>query len=518
MKLIPNLAPIDAQAIQELEIPSLLLMEEAGRQVAVRVSRMIRQCKQKSPSVVIACGRGNNGGDGFVCARRLAMSGNCQITVIQTASASELSGDALINFNLLKHYPVRLVAGIQREPIQEAFAHSDLIVDALFGSGLSRPVEGDYRDIITWINRSTAPVVAVDLPSGVQSASGEVMGIAVKADYTVTFAAPKPGLFLYPGKGYAGKVETVDIGIPSVLIENDPSRLFLMTPELIRNLMPRREGMSHKYTYGSVLVVAGSREMPGAAAMLAEAALRAGAGLVVLASPASSLNQMQLPPEIIRLPLPETAEGNIASDAMGTLRKSWRQYTTVALGPGITTHPETVGFVEAFLAFLQHEFAGGVVLDADALNCLSMMAPAPMLSPRFILTPHLGECSRLIGLDREAIQQNLPGGAEQTADRYSAIVILKSASTLIFDSQSRQHWINPTGNPGMATAGSGDVLTGMIAGFLAQGLSSQDAARLSVYLHGLAGDLAAKQLTVYSLTATDLIRFLPMAMQQMSRG
>lgn len=512
MKLIPNLATIDKKAIEVLKIPSLLLMEEAGRHVATRVSCLIEDMGLKAPHVTVVCGRGNNGGDGFVCARRLAMLEECQVTVVATASLTEMSGDALTNFNLLKHYRIDVIQGFAWDRVVDVLNSSHVIVDALFGSGLSRPIEGSARELITAINESNALTVAVDLPSGVHSATGGVLGAAVHANHTVTFAAPKPGLFLFPGKGYAGQVEVVDIGIPQPLIDEDPSRVFLMTDSMIQSRLPKRRGLSHKYSYGTVLVVAGSRDMPGAAAMTAESALKAGAGVVILACPQSAFNRMQLSSEIICLSLPETEDGAIAPEAFDALRAVLSRVDTIALGPGMTSRSSVVRFVETFLDFLCSDFQGHVVIDADGLNCLSLLTAPPLLSPRFILTPHLGECSRLLGVDTETIQNDLLSACQKTADTFKATIVLKSASTVISGSNNRL-WINPTGNPGMATAGSGDILTGFVAGFMAQGLSPDRAARVAVYLHGLSGDKAAENLTQYCLTATDLVRYLPTAIK-----
>lgn len=515
MKLIPNLAPIDEKAIKERGIPSLDLMERAGGHVADLAADIIQQLLDKHPTthplVSIVCGPGNNGGDGYVCARHLAERKNLQVVVISTAKPDQLSGDSRVNFNRLQHQNVMLVSAESPE-VWDLLNRSCLIVDALFGSGLSRPIEGRSREIIQQINRSPARVIAVDLPSGIDGASGGIMGIAVRADCTVTFASAKPGLYLCPGKAYAGTVEVVDIGIPGDLIEADASRIFLLEPDEIARNLPKRKICSHKYTYGSVLVVAGSRDMPGAAAMCAESALRAGAGIVKLASPESTITRMQLPPEIIQIPLPETEDGILHPDSMHKLLSAWGQVSTVALGPGITQEPSALAFFEQFLTHLQQSFTGTVVIDADGLNCLSRLSEPPRLGSRFILTPHLGECARLTGLDKDHILNHLPDACRETVSRYGATVVLKSASTVIGET-TQTLWINPTGNPGMATAGSGDVLTGLIAGFSAQGLSPEKASCVGVYLHGLAGDKAAEALTPYCLTATDIIGYLPQAIR-----
>lgn len=515
LKLIPDLAPIDKKAIEELGIPSLLLMEEAGRLVALRIHKLIQQMGEVRPTVTIVCGKGNNGGDGFVCARRLAMFDSCWVNVVHVAPIEEMSIDAQTNFKLLGYYPVNIVATHSLEQVDELLSQSQFIVDALFGSGLKRPIEGLYQDLIQAINTSGAVNIAIDLPSGVQSATGNVLGSAIRADYTLTFGAPKPGLFLYPGKEHAGQVEVVNIGIPRQLIESDPSKLYLISPEKVASLMPNRPGSSHKYQFGNVLIIAGSKDMPGAAAMTAEACLRAGAGMVTLACPSSSFDRMQLSEEVICLSLPESAYGVVIPEAFDVLKEYFHKFDTIAVGPGMKAVPESTQFFEKLLDYLIHTHKGGVVIDADGLNCLAQMQNPPKLGERFILTPHLGECSRLLKQDKHTIQQDLMLACQKTAEKYHATIILKSSSTVIHRLGDRT-WVNPTGNAGMATAGSGDILTGFVSGFLAQGLRPDRAARVSVYLHGMAGDKAAEELTQFCMTATDLIRFLPLAIKQVT--
>lgn len=511
MKLIPNLAPIDRKAVEDCGIASLTLMENAGQQVALEVHHVLSGNFRSV--VTILCGRGNNAGDGFVCAKYLQQMGYQKICVVTMALESDLSHDARTNFKLLPS-SVQIISAFQHLPqtLQVQLDQSDILVDALFGSGLARSIEGHYRDVIDMMNQSSAVILAIDLPSGINSETGAIMGIAVKADYTVTFAVSKPGLHLIPGKAYAGLVKVVDIGIPKTLIESDLSRIELLSAEMVKQLLPKRSLISHKYMYGSVLVIAGSRAMPGAAVMTAEAALRAGVGIVTLAAPESAFLSMQLRPEIIRLPLPETEQGVIVPAAIEILQPVLQKVTTIAIGPGLTTQEQAVCFVQSFLIMLRDNFSGQVVIDADGLNALSLLSPSPQLSASFILTPHLGEAARLLGTGKRLLENNLLSAGCTMMERYQAAVVLKSASTVIVDLDKR-FWINSTGNPGMATAGSGDVLTGLIAGFAAQGLSPQEAAIVGVYLHGLAGDKAAEALTEYCLTATDILHYLPGAIK-----
>lgn len=512
MKLIPNLAPVDRRAIDELGIAGLQLMEEAGKAVANRVVELAAMLKLKPARVTLVCGRGNNGGDGFVIARLLATVPNFVVTVVHTASAEQLRGDALTNFNRLERDKITLVSAENEQAVMDAISSATVLVDALYGSGISRPLEGPDKALVEAINRAVGYTVAVDIPSGIRCETGEVMGVAVEADETVTFAVAKPGLFLYPGKAHAGFVTISDIGIPQRLIDEEPSRIELLTPERIKPLLPKRVSWSHKYTYGAVLVIAGSRKMPGAAVMTAEAALRAGAGVVTLAAPAGCFQQMPLPPEIIRLPLPETEDGFLCEEAVPQVTESLNRMTTIALGPGIGATSSVLDMMRNLLPVLTQHFEGTVVMDADGLNVLAQLEPTPVLSPRFVLTPHLGECARLTALSAEDIHRDLMAACRKTAEQYQATVILKSASTVISE-PSGSVWINPTGDPGMATAGSGDILTGLVAGFAAQGLPPAEAACVATYLHGLSGSEGASELSSYCLTATDLLRYLPRAIR-----
>jgi NAD(P)H-hydrate epimerase len=516
VKLIPNLAHIDRNAIDALGIPGLLLMEEAGRQVAEVVARR-HQERGGHASVVIVCGKGNNGGDGFVCARRLTMLGVGPVTVIHTASAQEMRGDALTNFNLLQHVPVAVVPVSPLPAALERIARADIVVDALFGSGLSKPIEGVEAELIETLNRNPS-VIAVDLPSGIDSSTGQPMGTAVLASETVTFAASKPGLHVYPGKGHAGFLHCVDIGLPASLIEADESPFQLLTNDWVRAHLPRRNPEGHKYTFGHVLVVAGSRRMPGAAVMTAEAVLRAGAGMVTLAAPEEVFSAIEVPAEVVRLPLSAAAgDGLMAAENAEALKAALSGVDVIALGPGLTQEPPVSEFLETFLPALQ-TFPGTVVVDADGLNLLARLKesqPGLMLSARFILTPHGGEASRLLGTSAKS-----SGGSLEVVRRlqmtYGAQVVLKSGAPVIATTEGRV-WISPVGNDGMATAGSGDVLTGVIAGLAAQGIEPPLAALCGTYLHGLAGDKAEESLSAYAMTARDITRHLGSAFQHIFR-
>jgi hydroxyethylthiazole kinase-like uncharacterized protein yjeF len=521
MKLIANLHDIDQKAVSQWGIPAEALMESAGAQVAEAVQA---HCLAAQRGVIV-CGPGNNGGDGFVCARKLYEAGFHSITVVYTGQLYK--SEALANLEkLMISLPVPLVnAKTQSDLAIRHIQEADFIVDALFGSGLVRPVSGLEARLVEAINTASAEnsawVLAVDIPSGIDGANGQVLGCAVHANATVTLAAAKPGLYLQPGKSHAGAKSLVDIGIPAKLIEADESPFRLITPAQARQWLPQRRADSHKYNHGNVLVIAGSQAMPGAAVLCSEAAMNAGAGLVTLAAPESVFQQLPLLPEVMRLPLPDAAQlGEASLDAIKAAISA-KRYNTVLIGPGLGRMAQTCRTILDLLAHLK-ALELPVVVDADGLNALSE-APFP-LSEQFILTPHVGEAARLLGEDSATITSDLLGAAARLREKYQAQVVLKSAGTVIASRAEKSTeeliWITPTGNPGMATAGSGDVLSGIIAAQAAQ-LKAQEnsgncwqVAPLGVYLHGLAGDTAAQALTPYAMRASRITEHLPQAFRQ----
>ncbi|MBM4123783.1 MAG: NAD(P)H-hydrate dehydratase, partial [Nitrospira sp.] len=395
------------------------------------------------------------------------------------------------------------------ERIGTLLRKSHLIVDALLGTGLSAPVAGPYRAAIEAITASALPVVAVDLPSGVHADTGAVMGAAVRASLTVTFALPKLGLYIGPGIDHAGTVRIVDIGIPPSFADEVPSRIALMTIEEANRLLPRRLPSSHKGTYGHAGVIAGSVGKTGAAALAAKAALRIGAGLVTVATPSSVNDTLEAKLlEAMTVPMPETKARTLARSGLDRLLAFVHARSAVAIGPGLTTHPETVDLLQALIPRLEKP----AVLDADALNALAGR-PALLAECKapLILTPHPGEMARL---EEEATPQSINedriGIATRFANRRGVMLVLKGARTVVAHPDGRVT-ICPTGNPGMATAGTGDVLTGILVGLLAQRLSPWEAACAGTYFHGLAGDLAAAEFGLAGMIAGDVIERIPQA-------
>lgn len=498
---------LDRRAIEEFHIPADTLMENAGLRVVEAIEKTWGSVEGKT--VTVAVGKGNNGGDGLVVARHLRER-SARLHVFLLAPPENLSRETRTNLERYQKIsgPVSVVTEDIFVELNQALSQSDLIVDALFGTGLSSPVEGLAARVIAAINASGKPVVAVDLPSGIHTDTGRVMGSAVKAWLTVTFALPKRGLLLYPGTDYTGRLHIADIGIPSSLVWELPAAVKWLTAAEVSEGMTRRPQSAHKGTFGHVLVVAGSVGKGGAAAMASLSALRVGSGLVTLALPSGLEGTLpDRPPEIMTLPVPQTADGSLGSDALGPLLKFAQDKSVAAVGPGLSTHPETAGVVHGLIAQLTIP----MVIDADGLNVLVghldllKNARAPM-----VLTPHPGEMARLIGTSTHSVQTDRLGVATDFVKNHPVTLVLKGARTIIAD-RSGTVTINSTGNPGMATAGTGDVLTGMIAGLIAQGYPPDRAARFGVYLHGLAGDLAAAEVGEVGFLAGDLIRRIPAA-------
>ena len=508
MKIVDSdtMRRLDEITIKKYGIPGLVPMENAGRGVAGIIERDFGNLKGKNISIF--AGKGNNGGDGFVAARHLSNKG-FKVVVYLLAKKSDVKGDAKVNLDIWSRMggeviEILSIRGVEK--YRSNIRHAALIVDAIFGTGLSADVKGIQRDVIEFINRLNKPVVAVDIPSGLDASNGKVLGSCVKATITATMAIPKIGLVVYPGVDYAGRVETVDIGMPMELLKDEKIPWEVLDFEGIKKLLRPRHGNSHKGTFGHLFVLAGSVGKTGAAAMTSVGAMRAGAGLVTLGIP-ESLNPIMAKKltEVMTLPLAESASGVCGYEAFDEVVKFIRDKEVVVLGPGLTASEP----VRRLVLRLTKESNIPLVIDADGINCLAYdvkilkKAKAPI-----IITPHPGEMARLVGMTAKDIQEDRIGIAERFAKENKVIVVLKGAGTVIAE-PSGKIFINSTGNPGMATAGTGDVLSGMIGGFIAQGYSPIDAARIGVYLHGLAGDESAKKKGQIGMMATDILDILP---------
>jgi ADP-dependent NAD(P)H-hydrate dehydratase / NAD(P)H-hydrate epimerase len=503
----------DRRTIVEIGIPSLVLMENAGRQVVAALEAHFDGVDDLR--VAVLSGRGNNGGDGFVAARTLLNRG-VDVAVFVIGSLDDIKGDARVNLEVLGRLGLSVVE-IANE--QEWELHSseigscDVIVDAIFGTGLRTPIAGVLETIVADINEMGIPVVSIDLPSGMSADTHRLIGDCLQATVTVTLAAPKLPLVLPPAAARAGELVIADIGIPpEVIDEVDGPQIHLVMPEPLREYVRPRADDAHKGDFGHVLVIAGSRGKSGAAHLAAMGALRSGAGLVTVATPASCQGVVAaLAPEYMTEALDETPAGQIDPRCLDRVLAMQRDL--IAVGPGIGTDPETRQFVWALL----ERTAIPLILDADALNAFED-DPGRLLAREgqtVIVTPHPGEMARLLGMPTSDIQANRIESAVNFATTHRLYVVLKGSRTIVATPDGTAY-VNLTGNPGMATGGTGDVLTGVIAGWLAQLMDAEVACQLGVYLHGLAGDLAEADVGEVAMTAGDVLDHLPDAVLELS--
>ncbi len=497
---------IDAETIEGLGVPASLLMEHAGRGVADEV----RARSAPGSTVAVLCGSGNNGGDGYVCARWLRELGwDARVYLARGRRGGE--GEAALHLRLYERLGgpvVEITDAASLAAAREEILGAPIVVDALLGTGLERDVTGHMAQVIELVNQARGLTISVDVPSGLGADDGRTFGVAVRADVTVTLALRKLGLVTHPGSELAGEVRVVDIGIPRRLTERHGVAAFLLEEEDAAALVPRRARGAHKGSHGHVLVVAGSPDKPGAAALCTGGALRGGAGLVTLAAPpAVHAAVVGLHPEAMVTTFDAGATG--AEQALAGLADGKR---ALVIGPGLSTTPAAGRLVRHAIESLTLP----IVVDADALNHLAGGWPSTSSGPR-VLTPHPGEAARLLGSDTRAVQADRVGAARRLAAMTSAVVVLKGARTVVAAPDGTVT-LNPTGNPGMGTGGTGDVLAGVIGALLGQGLAPLPAARLGVYVHGRAGDLAAAERGEVGLVAGDLLGFLPAALAILARG
>ena len=506
---------IDGKTINKYGISGPVLMERAGLAVAVKIRELFDKKK-----VIVLSGSGNNGGDGIVIARNLYNWG-WNVKVLLMSKEDKLSPDCLAQLRIARKLKVPVEF---RTALNDKDLHSAVVVDALLGTGINKPVTPPMSDIIAFINRADVRVVSVDIPSGISSDDGQVKGEAVLADYTVTFGLPKIGHLLHPGAEHTGHLFIEDIGFPAELLSSETLKTQTIDNRDASFLLPERAAYSHKGDYGHVLIIAGSKGKTGAALMTAKACLRSGAGMITIGVPETLIDVFQeRVTEEMLLPLPDNGHGILSKEAsVNILDFLSRKADVLAIGPGISSGPD----ISELLKTLLMSVTAPMVLDADAINSLSGQTElfARVKAP-VILTPHTGEMARLLlkehskdkeitGTDwnclRKTVERNRVAAAASFSKETGTYLVLKGAPSIVSEPEGST-FINTTGNPGMATAGSGDVLTGMVAAFLAQGLNPSDASILGVYLHGLAGDIAASEKGMHSLIATDIIAKLPEA-------
>ena len=498
-----EMAALDQGAIQGLGLPGAVLMETAGRALAYSVARLQPSARR----ILVVCGPGNNGGDGFVAARTLLALGR-EATCLLVGRQDRLSGDAALHASAYAKAGGTLLEIPAAEGLPALAPGVDLVVDALFGTGLRRPLEGLAAGVVEWINRSGFPVAAADLPSGVCSDTGRVLGRAVRATFTVTMGLPKRGLFLHPGAELAGRLVVAEIGLAPLEASGPDLPGALLTESVARGLLPGRPPTAHKGSCGSVLLVGGSRQYPGAPALAAEAALRVGAGLVTLACPGEIRSLVAAwRREILTVPL-ASPQGCLVPGDLELLLPLPDKVRALCLGPGLAGGEETREAVRQLLA----RTTLPVVLDADALRAV---AGRGRLRPKVVLTPHPGEMSALTGVSPEELEADRVGWALRCAERYGAVVVMKGAPTVVADAEGRKYWINTSGGAMLAQGGTGDVLAGALAGFLAQGVEPARAACAAVYLHGKAGEACASQQGTRGILAGEVAGALPRVLQDL---
>ena len=508
-----EMAELDRRTIAEAGIPGVELMERAGAEVVAAIAA--RWDGLVGLRAVVLCGKGNNGGDGFVVAR-LLRAGGVTTRVFLAVDRQVVQGDTEEHLHRYERAggTVELPAA-DLTPLDAAISEADLVVDALLGTGLRDAPRLEISRIIARVAEGQRPVVAVDLPSGVEADTGRVKGACVQAALTVTFGVAKVGQIFYPGRSYCGTLHLADIGFPEHIVSSTPNTAWLLDAENMGSLLPRRSGDEHKGRCGSVAVVAGSVGMTGAAALTAEAALRSGAGRVSLGIPQSLNDILEVKlSEVMTRPLPEVRKKRCLSlRALGDVRDMLRRADICAMGPGLGGHRETMELVRRVVA----EIEIPLVLDADGLNafagCTELLKGRPVPT---VLTPHFGEFARLSGLDKGQITEAPLAVARDFAEAYKLTLVLKGAPTVVAFKDGRVA-VNSSGNPGMATAGSGDVLTGIIAGLMGQGVEAEVAACQGVYFHGCAGDRARDRLGEWGMRAGDIAAEVPRTLVETSQ-
>ncbi len=498
---------MDRVAIDRFGIPETILMENAGEAVC---SVIRNEIGIEGKKFLVFCGLGNNGGDGFVVARKL-FSNSAHVKIFILGDRSKYKGAAALNLDIIDRLSIPVQEIHSAESIRMALSHSDVIIDAIFGTGLARPVEGLYSQVIQLINGSRKPVVSADIPSGIQGDTGKAMGECIQADFTITFGLPKRGNILFPGYDFCGKQYVTHISFPPLLYNDENLKVAISPPIAI----PKRDSSAHKGSTGQALFIAGASSYFGAPYFSALSFLKAGGGYSRLAAPASITPFIAgRGSEIVFLPQKETDEYSIALENRDRLLNMAQEMDMVVLGPGLSLNGETQKLIREIVPEVEQP----LLIDGDGITAICK--DPEILKTRkggTVLTPHLGEMSRLTGLEKSYIHDNRIEVLQETSTRLNAIIVLKGAHSLI-GFPDKTVFINLSGNSGMATAGSGDVLTGVIAAMVGLGLDLHDAVVKGVFIHGLAGDLAAEELGEDGITASDILEYVPLAMKNDRQG
>ncbi|MCD6083150.1 NAD(P)H-hydrate dehydratase [Candidatus Aerophobetes bacterium] len=500
---VSEMRNLDRCAIEEFSIPEEILMENAGEAVYFTI---LREFGTRNKKFIVLCGTGNNGGDGLVVARKLHSNG-AKVKVLFLGKKAKLKGAAKKNLKIISRMLIETCEVNSTEKVKSALSYADAIVDAIFGTGLTREVTGIYKDAIKLVNESKKMVFSVDIPSGINGDTGQVMGIAIKADCTITFGLPKIGNVLYPGYEHCGKLYLSHISFPPSLYNSDSLKVEINS--LIE--LPERKRDTHKGSYGKALFIAGSSSYLGAPYFSALSFLKAGGGLSYLAAPSSiSPFLAGKASELVLAPQEETEAGSIALRSESRLLELSEKVDLVIMGPGLSLNEET----QELARRLARKIKKPLIIDGDGISAISQdLEVIREREEKTILTPHVGEMSRITRTKIEEIRKNKIDILQKTAQDLSSIIVLKGAHSLIGYPDARVY-VNMSGNPGMATAGSGDVLTGTIAAMFGLGLSIEDAVRIGVFMHGFSGDLAAKDKGEDGMTAQDILDYLPLTLRR----
>ena len=491
---------LDRAATEIGKIPSILLMENAA---LACVEELKKDFELSECRVAVFCGKGNNGGDGLAIAKHLYNAG---IDVnIYLVNGNDFSGDAKTNYDIVNAMDVPVDTVTDTDGLEYVIRSYDVIVDAILGTGISGDVRGPVFDVIRLINQNARYVLSVDVPSGINSDSGEICGICINANKTVTFAAYKIGMFMYPAADSMGEIVVAPISIPDMVIKSQNLQVNVTDSDFVREVIPKRNNNTQKSDYGKLLIIAGSRGMTGAAYLASEAALKSGAGLITLACPESVNTILEnKTTEVMTLPLSDN-DGHFAYSAALEIISKINEFDAVLIGPGIGRSDDVQEFVKTVLKGCDVP----VIVDADALYAVAQNKDIlKECTCDLIFTPHAMEMSRLTGLDISYIEENRIQVSREFSEETGAVLLLKGHHSLV-TAPSLVQYINSTGNPGMASGGSGDVLAGIIAAFVARGIDVKSAAAVGAYIHGMAGDIAKEHYGEESLSAKNILECLP---------
>ena len=516
--MLPVVTPQQMKAMDDLAsrrfgVPSLTLMENAGRSIIDEIERAFGPVE--GSRILVVAGKGKNGGDGFVAGRHAAQRG-AKVSILFLGKIADLQGDTKTNLDRLRSIEggeiVFLKSIRDKKGSEKKF---DFIIDAIFGTSFHGEIRGQFKAAIEWVNRQKgSKVIAVDVPSGLDAGTGECSSTAMKADLTVSMALPKAGFYLGKGNEATGSVVVTDIQMPKKLVEGRNRDLFLVEKKDVQNSLPVRSKTAHKQSVGKIFILAGSKGLTGAALLCSQAAMISGAGAVVLGIPSSVFSAVSRRTlEVMPFELPSTSAGTVAYSSFEVIRSKMKWADVMLIGPGLSTNAESVRLVHKIISTSERT----LVIDADGLNALAHNVA--LLRRRkcrsVILTPHLGEFSRLVALPAAEIEKNKIQIARSFARKNDVILVLKGAPTVVAV-PSGKVFVNPTGNPGMATAGSGDVLAGVIAALCGQHIAPELAAVDGVFVHGYAGDLARDEIGEMGMLASDILKRVPPALKQLA--